>query len=356
VRFLRQVQAALAYIRAGDVYQVNIAHRLTSSFEGSPRSLFLSLMRSARPWYGAYLEFKDADGRDRVIASASPELFLDFDPASRRLITRPMKGTRRGDADPSELLASAKDHAELTMITDLMRNDLGRICEFGSVRVESARDLERHGAPSSPREGGGGGAAVPGGGRGGGGSCLATSSTPPSLLQTTSTIRGTVRPNLSPADILAATFPGGSITGAPKIRAMQIIDELEPVARGPYCGCIGFLGDDSRLSLSIAIRTALLTRATGPTALRRASAGLPQISACTLDYSVGAGIVADSDPDSEWAETLAKAAVLERLSPSSPIGGGAAVLRGGGGSISTTCTAPRSSACHGSDSDPDHRA
>jgi para-aminobenzoate synthetase component I len=301
-RFLSQVRRVLDYICAGDVYQVNLAHRLSGTFEGSSRGLFLSLSAAARPWYGAYLEFTDAEGRARAIASASPELFLDFDPRTRRITTRPMKGTRPGDADPRDLLDSPKDRAELNMITDLMRNDLGRVCEFGSVRVESTRDLERHGAslqrhiPTSPHH------------------HIATPSSP-AILQTTATITGRVRGGLSTSDILAATFPGGSVTGAPKIRAMQIIDELEPVARGPYCGTIGFLGDDSRMSLSIAIRTALLAESEPRAGTPRNLRASPRTRSYTLDYPVGAGIVADSDPESEWEETRAKAAILGTHAP-----------------------------------------
>ncbi len=274
--YIASVRRALEYIRAGDIYQVNLAHRLSASFRGSPRALFSSLMSSARPWYGGYAEFTDSRGTPRAILSASPELFLEFDAESRRITTRPMKGTRRGDADPAELLASSKDQAELNMIVDLMRNDLGRICEFGSVRVEAARELERHGGAASQR--------------------VSETASQGGILQTTATVSGVVRGGVSAAEILAATFPGGSVTGAPKIRAMQIIDELEPVRRGPYCGAFGFLADSGRMNLNIAIRTALVTGS-------------------TLDYSVGAGIVADSDPEAEWEETLAKAAILNRIEP-----------------------------------------
>ncbi len=218
--FLRQVQAALDYIRAGDIYQVNLAHRLTATLQGSPRSLFLALSQSARPWYGAYLEFTDDQGRERAIASASPELFLEFDPQTRRILTRPMKGTRRGDADPNELLSSPKDQAELNMITDLMRNDLGRICEFGSVRVDSPRDLERHGR-ATPHTGSRSEGAHD---RSHGWSTAQRCATrgqpaqdslapegrtnPPSILQTTATVSRTVPASTPPADIATATSPG----------------------------------------------------------------------------------------------------------------------------------------------------
>jgi para-aminobenzoate synthetase component 1 len=248
------VERILEYIRAGDVYQVNLAHRLTSTFRGCPRALFLSLLRSASPWYGAYLE--TAGG---VIASASPELFLSYDPTTRTLTTRPMKGTRPF-SHAADLEHSEKDAAELNMITDLMRNDLGRVCALGSVRVQTRRALERHNT----------------------------------LAQTTSTVTGTLRAGLTLADALAATFPGGSVTGCPKIRAMQIIDELEPSPRGFYCGAIGYVSATGHASFSIAIRTAI-------------------IRAGTLHYSTGAGITIDSDPQAEYQETLDKAAILHRL-------------------------------------------
>ncbi len=283
-RFEGSVSAAIEYIRAGDVFQVNLAHRLSASFSGSTRRLFLDLARRARPRYGAYLETSDGGGRRRAIASMSPELFLEFDAATRRVTTRPMKGTRPGSADPRDLEDSPKDRAELNMIIDLMRNDLGRVCRFGTVRVEVPRTIEPHGL--SPAH-------------------LLTCSpaqASPALWQATGTVTGELREGLDICDLLGATFPPGSVTGAPKIRAMQIIDELEPVPRGPYCGCIGWIGDDGSAAFSVAIRTAVVTGEPSGEALDMIDGA--------LDYSVGAGIVADSDPRSEWRETLDKAAVL----------------------------------------------
>ncbi|GJQ28822.1 MAG: aminodeoxychorismate synthase, component I [Phycisphaerae bacterium] len=271
--YLAAVHRVLEYIRAGDVYQVNLAHCLTAPFRGSARALWLALGDVARPRFGAYLE-ADLGPRRLALASASPELFLHFDPASRRLATRPMKGTRPdtpgADAD---LLASPKDRAELAMIVDLLRNDLGRACDLGSVRVDDPRRLEYHGGDR---------------GR--------------ALWQTTALVSGRVRDGASALDLLAATFPGGSITGAPKIRAMQIIDELEPVRRGPYCGAVGYFSDSGHAAFNIAIRTAAI-------------AGQPDGDARDairgqLDWGVGAGIVAESDPAAEWDETLAKSGVL----------------------------------------------
>ncbi len=274
--FVEAAARAIEYIRAGDVFQVNLAHRLTAPFSGSAHGLFQALARRARPWHGAYLRVDGADGTRRAVASMSPELFLGLDAVTRRVTTRPMKGTRPGTADPEELEASSKDRAELNMIIDLMRNDLGRVCRFGSVRVESARTIESHGAAP----------------------------TTPALWQATGTVAGELRDGLDVCDLLAAAFPPGSVTGAPKVRAMQIIDELEPVPRGPYCGCIGWIGDDGSAAFSVAIRTALITGRAGDRAPDLIEDGV-------LDYSVGAGIVADSDPEAEWRETLDKAGVLE---------------------------------------------
>lgn len=263
--YMERVQRVLEYIRAGDVYQVNLAHRMSASFSGSPRTLFAKLMHAAQPWMGAYLEFDDGDV-PCALASASPELFIDYDPVTRRVTTRPMKGTRRADADQPHALArdlrdSVKDQAELTMIVDLMRNDLGRVSELGSVRVETQRTIESHGSAAA------------------------------GVLQATATVSARMPEGLTWLELLRAIVPGGSVTGAPKIRAMQIIDELEPVPRGPYCGAIGYISDSGHAAFNIAIRTAA-------------------VRANELTYSVGAGLVADSDPLAEWQETLVKASVL----------------------------------------------
>jgi len=267
---MARVARAVEYIRAGDVYQANIAHVLEWAFEGNVRGLFAALA-AAGPRHGAYVEW-DEDGERRVVASASPELFLSFDAATRRLVTRPMKGTRRAGPGAAEALGeSAKDRAELAMIVDLMRNDLGRVCEIGSVRVEQERTLEVHASGE--------------------------------LLQTTATVAGRLAGGRGLEDAVRAMFPCGSVTGAPKIRAMQIIGELEPVARGPYCGSLGLITDSGDAVLSVAIRTALVRGVAGPD---RGS-----VTRGLLEYSVGAGIVAESDPRSEWLETLDKAGVIE---------------------------------------------
>ena len=267
------VGRVLGLIRAGDIYQANIAHRLTAPFRGRAEELFAALAGSARPLFGLYARAEISPGVHRAVLSLSPELFLRFDAGTRELVTRPMKGTRPGDADPRELLDAPKDRAELAMIVDLMRNDLGRVCEFGSVRVDRSREIERHAS--------GGGA----------------------VLQATATVRGRVREGLDAADILGATFPPGTVTGAPKVRAMQVIDAEEPFERGPYCGCVGMFSDDGSFELGVAIRTAVITGSIDP--------GSGEFVDAELTYAVGAGIVADSDPRQEWLETLAKARVLE---------------------------------------------
>lgn len=258
----RIVGRGLGAIAAGDVYQVNLAHRLSAPFEGSTRAFFASLLERTGAVHGAYLELPGEHG-PTAICSASPELFLRVDAGSRRVTTRPMKGTRPISADPEELRASEKDRAELNMITDLMRNDLGRVCAFGSVSVDEARTIEAHAS---------------------------------SVWQATSTVTGTLRESVTHADLIRATFPPGSVTGAPKIRAMQLIAELEESERGYYCGSAGWLDDSGNLELNVAIRTAqIVTLADGSRELR---------------YHAGAGIVADSEPGAEWEETLSKAGVL----------------------------------------------
>lgn len=272
------VRSALELIARGDIYQVNLAHALRFDFTGSARALFLELMRSANPWMGSFIPLPPVPPippfpLGRSIACASPELFFRLEPdtanpALMRITTRPMKGTRTAghpSADAArDLLSSAKDHAELTMIIDLMRNDLGRVCLPGSVRVTAPRSLEHHAVGDA------------------------------SILQTTGTVTGLLDPQRSTLDILRALFPGGSITGAPKISAVKAIRSLENFARGPYCGCLGFLSTSGHACFNITIRTALIDQT-------------------TLTWPVGAGIVADSNPDKEWQETLDKARALTQM-------------------------------------------
>ena len=265
--YMSSIGRTIEYIAAGDIFQANLTHRLTAPFEGSTRRLCVEAMALSGAWYGAYLELPDG----RALLSLSPELFLDVDAVSRRVVTRPIKGTRPSSAPAAELLASAKDAAELNMIIDLVRSDLGRVCEFGSVRVSRARTIETH----------------------------------PTVHHGVAEIAGRLRPETTLPDLLRATFPGGSVTGAPKIRAMQIIDELEPVSRGPYCGAIGFVGAGGRTVLNMAIRTIVLTG-------ERPEGSWDSLKG-TLDYGVGGGIVADSDPVAEYRETMDKAEILRRV-------------------------------------------
>ncbi len=249
------VRRTIEYIRAGDVFQANIAQQFGSRLNGSPRQLAAAAWDRTPNWYSAYLEL----AADRQVLSLSPELFLEVDRANRQITTRPLKGTLDSSQQRSALAASGKDEAELNMIVDLMRNDLGRVCEFGTVHVTQPRTIESH----------------------------------PTVHHGVATIEGRLRERTEFKDIIAATFPAGSITGAPKIRAMQIIDELEPFERGPYCGSIGYVGA-SQVALNVAIRTMT-------------------IEGDTLTYAAGAGIVAESDPATECDEMFAKSAVVQAL-------------------------------------------
>ncbi|MEM1330499.1 MAG: chorismate-binding protein [Planctomycetota bacterium] len=270
--YRQAVSRAIRLIHAGDVFQVNLAHTLGAEVDAAPAAVASALMAAARPRHGLVMPIPgDRPGdKGRVLACASPELFLRVE--GGRVVTRPMKGTRPGGADPVELRDAPKDRAELAMIVDLMRNDLGRVCEFGSVSVDRERVIERHGCdPEAGRSG---------------------------VLQAIAEISGTLPPGVGFGKLLRATFPPGSITGAPKVRAMQIINELESFERGFYCGCCGTLtpGADWSAELGVSIRTATISERTDGGSL--------------IEYPVGAGIVADSDPDAEWRETLDKAGVL----------------------------------------------
>jgi para-aminobenzoate synthetase component 1 len=252
--FIARVEQAQRYIRAGDIYQVNLAQRLSTPTPFSGWELFERLLDVSPAPFAAYL-----DCGEFQVASSSPELFLRL--SGPHITTRPIKGTRPRSADPTrdaqltyELQTSPKEMSELVMITDLLRNDLGRVCEFGSVQVPELVRLERY----------------------------------PQVQHLVSTVEGRLRANVTHFAAFASCFPGGSITGAPKFRAMEIIDELEPVTRGPYCGCHGYLGFNRESQLSITIRTAV----------RQAD---------RTHFHVGAGIVADSVAAAEYDETLAKA-------------------------------------------------
>lgn len=274
--FESAVDRCVKLIHDGDLFQANIARRMLADFSGSTRALAARAFGASGAWFGAYLEADPG----RAIVSMSPELFLAFDAATRRLVTRPIKGTRRQEEDAAALEASPKDGAELAMIVDLMRNDLGRICEIGSVRVDSARAIETH----------------------------------PTVHHAVAEVSGIVRPDLDAYDCLSATFPPGSVTGAPKVRAMQVIDELENARRGPYCGATGLFAGDGSFALNVAIRTIALSGRGDP---RR-----PAHLDGTLDYWAGCGIVAESDPAAEWDESVAKTEVLLRTLAQRSVFGG----------------------------------
>jgi len=253
--YIARVERAKRYIEAGDIYQVNLTQRFTTRAAESPIELYGRLRQASASSHAAFLSWDKT-----AILSASPELFLNL--KDGHVITRPIKGTRPRGCDPQtdsvlrrELVESEKDRAELNMIIDLLRNDLGRVCSYGSVRVTCADEIEEH----------------------------------PTVFHRVATIEGDLAPNRTWLDLLVAAFPGGSITGAPKIRAMQIIDELEPTHRGVYCGSLGWIGLDGSMSLNIAIRT------------------MVQVDEVVHAYAGGA-IVADSVAEEEYDEILAKAA------------------------------------------------
>ena len=248
------VARAQEYIAAGDIYQVNLAQKFTTRFDGNPYRLFEHLLARSPAPGGAFLDFGDT----RVL-SASPELFLRI--RGRHVTTRPIKGTRPRSRDPVldaqlafELQTDPKELAELIMITDLERNDLGQICEYGSVAVTQLARLEHFAQ----------------------------------VHHLISTIEGMLRPGIDALDAVRACIPGGSISGAPKKRAREIITELEPCPRGIYTGLIGYFDDSGDAAFSIAIRTMIQ-------------------QGDTLHFSVGSGITAGSTPASEYDETLHKA-------------------------------------------------
>ncbi|MCR6487291.1 aminodeoxychorismate synthase component I [Amycolatopsis sp. OK19-0408] len=252
------VKACVHAIEAGELFQANICSRFTGTFAGSPAALFAAGISSLAPRRAAFLS-----GVWGSVVSFSPELFLARH--GRAVSSTPIKGTlpRRGPADAGNALLlrqSTKDVAENVMITDLVRNDLGRVCEVGSVTVPSLLRVR----PA------------------------------PGVWHLDSTVTGTLRPSVTDSDLLAATFPPGSVTGAPKIRALDLIAALEPCGRGVYTGAVGLLSPAAGLELNVAIRTF-------------------EIASGAISLGVGGGITADSDPEAEWQECLHKAAPLERL-------------------------------------------
>ncbi len=257
--FARMVRAAQDYIHRGHIYQVNLCQRLETPWGESGWQLFRRLAELSPAPYAAYIH-----GGDFELCSSSPELFLRM--SGSHIQTRPIKGTRPRSADPTrdaqlayELQTSPKELSELLMITDLLRNDLGRVCEYGSIHVPDLFQLERYAQ----------------------------------VQHLVSTVEGRLRPDVTHFSAFSSCFPGGSISGAPKIRAMEIIDELEKITRGPYTGALGYLGFNRETQLSIIIRTAICLNG-------------------RAYFHAGAGIVADSVPEAEYEETLAKAAGVLR--------------------------------------------
>jgi para-aminobenzoate synthetase component 1 len=257
--YLRAVRRAKDYIAAGDIFQVNLSQRFSGACPSDGLAVYCRLQEVNPAPFAAYLRHPEIE-----IISSSPERFLLLE--GDRVTTRPIKGTRpriEGDSTfnrrmRDELAASEKDHAELTMIVDLERNDLGRVCRYGTVRVEEHAAIEEY----------------------------------PTVYHLVSTVAGELyRKEHDEFSLVRAAFPGGSITGAPKIRAMEIIEELEPHARGSYTGAIGYISFHGRMDLNIAIRT--LVRVGG-----------------SIYAQVGGGIVADSDPALEYDETLHKGLAL----------------------------------------------
>ncbi|HLJ98220.1 MAG TPA: aminodeoxychorismate synthase component I [Gemmataceae bacterium] len=257
--YVAAVGRVLAYIHAGDCFQVNLAQRLLYPADEPSVELYVRLRACNPAPFAGYFDLGEF-----TLASASPERFLRVEQGE--VETRPIKGTRPRGATPAEdqerieeLQQSAKDRAENIMIVDLLRNDLGRVCRYGSVRVPAVCRVESY----------------------------------PFVHHLVSEVRGRLWPGLGPVDLLRAAFPGGSVTGAPKIRAMEIIAELEPTVRGPYCGSLGYIGFDGAMDSNILIRTLTVGRG-------------------WIQFPVGGGIVADSVPLREYDETWHKAEGLLR--------------------------------------------
>ncbi|MDG2055229.1 MAG: anthranilate synthase component I family protein [Phycisphaerales bacterium] len=271
--YVEKIDDVLDYIAAGDVFQVNLTQQFETTVTGSPRQLATRVACEPQAHFGAYLELGAQDGDTnarRWLASLSPELFLSFNPQTREVKTRPIKGTLAANQPAQTLLDSEKDKAELHMIIDLMRNDLGRVCTFGSITVSRDRWIETY----------------------------------PTVHHAIGEVTGVLKQGVQPGSLLKATFPPGSVTGAPKVRAMQIIRDLEPQPRGPYCGAIGLFGNDGSIELNVSIRTLWAYDESN-------TLGNP-IQA-KMYYGAGGGIVADSNPQAEYKESLQKMAVVEDL-------------------------------------------
>jgi len=254
------VETILEHIRAGDIFQGVLSQRFEAPFDSEPLDLYRVLRETNPSPYMYFLKL----GPDHAVLGSSPEVLVSLE--GRRAMTRPLAGTRpRGDsperdaAHAGELLSDPKERAEHVMLVDLARNDLGRVCEYGSIRVTRQFEIERHAR----------------------------------VMHIVSEVEGALRPEHDALDLFRATFPAGTVTGAPKIRAMEIIDALEPVRRGLYGGAIGYIDPSGRMDLCLAIRTLVVHRG-------------------RVLLQAGAGVVADSDPAREYEETRHKASALVR--------------------------------------------
>jgi len=252
--YLNAVEQVIEYIKAGDIFQANLSQRLLHPLTESVREIYGRLRTVNPATYGGLMLWDDW-----AIASASPEQFMEL--RDRQVETRPIKGTRRRGLSPEaelytgdELRESAKEMAENVMITDLLRNDLSRVCQPGTVHTSELCRVETYAT----------------------------------VQHLVSVVRGTLKPEHDAWHLLASTFPGGSITGAPKVRAMEIITELEPTARGPYCGSLFYLSHEGSFDSNILIRSFLIKEG-------------------WVQCRVGGGITAKSSPDAEYAETFHKA-------------------------------------------------
>jgi anthranilate synthase component 1 len=266
--FESEVETILERIRAGDIFQGVLSQRFEASFDSDPLDLYRTLRETNPSPYMYFLKL----GPDHAVLGSSPEVLVSLE--GRRAMTRPLAGTRpRGDsperdeAHADALLCDPKERAEHVMLVDLARNDLGRVCEYGSVQVTRQFEIERHAR----------------------------------VMHIVSEVEGRLRPEHDALDLFRATFPAGTVTGAPKIRAMEIIDSLEPVRRGLYGGAIGYIDPSGRMDLCLAIRTLVVHKG-------------------RVLLQAGAGVVAESDPAREYEETRHKAAglvrALERCRPS----------------------------------------
>lgn len=257
-RYMAALRRAKEYIACGDIYQVNLAQRFQASLKIDDWALYQRLIRNFPVPFSAFLKTKEFS-----ILSASPEKFLEFD--GRRVTTRPMKGTRKRTGRTAEdrkmkkeLWESKKEKAELLMVVDLERNDLGRVCAYGSINVSAPRVIETYA----------------------------------NVFQATAEVQGLLHRDKDRLDLIRACFPGGSVTGCPKIRAMEIIEELEPDPRGVYTGSLGYLSFHNTMQFNMLIRSFLKKHD-------------------DIFFHVGGGIVADSEPGFEYEETLVKAKALQ---------------------------------------------